>query len=152
MQGNELQETIQGLEACSYLDKPDCYHCPMGGPGFGFACRSQLRLKALSVIQQQQQKILELEAGYHAKVMSVEEAAKNAYSYFHTPDSVKPVFVQFRDKTYADETLTPPWRGGVNQRALLKEPNRYGKDFVFWTDRPSEEQMKGVEWDGTAEH
>lgn len=83
-----------------------------------------------------------------AKVMSVEEAARNAYSFYHTPDSVKPVFVQFRDETYADEALTPPWRGGVNQRALLKEPNRYGKDFIFWTDRPSPEQMKGVEWDG----
>ena len=90
----KLQETIQGLEACSYLDKPDCSHCPMGGPGFGFACRSQLRLQALSALKEQQKKIQELEAGFHARIMTVEEAAKNAYSYFHTPDSVKPVFVQ----------------------------------------------------------
>ena len=81
------------------------------------------------------------------RVMPVEEAARNAYSFYHQPDSVKPVFVQFKDKTYADEGLTPPWRGGVNQRALLKRPDAYGRDFVFWTDRPSEEQMKGVEWE-----
>ena len=80
------------------------------------------------------------------RVMTLEEARNNAYSFFYTPDSVKPVFVQFRDETYADESMTPPWRGGVNQRALLKEPDRYGKDFLFWTDRPSEDQRKDVEW------
>ena len=130
------------------MNKPDCSGCSLDGPGFGYACRDRLRLQALSALKEQQQRIQELEAGFHAKVMSVEEAAKNAYSYFHTPDSVRPVFVQFRDETYADEGLTPPWRGGVNQRALLKQPDRYGTEFVFWTDRPSPEQMKGVEWDG----
>lgn len=80
------------------------------------------------------------------RVLPVEEAARNAYSFYHQPDSVKPVFVQFRSEKYADEGLTPPWRGGVNQRALLKRPDAYGRDFVFWTDRPTEEQMKAVEW------
>lgn len=90
--------------------------------------------------------ILQLLVAQEPRVMPVEEAARNAYSFYHQPDSVKPVFVQFRDETYSDEGLTPPWRGGVNQRALLKQPNSYGKDFVFWTDRPSEEQMKAVKW------
>ena len=80
------------------------------------------------------------------RVLTLEEARNNAYSFYYTPDSVKPVFVQFRDETYADESMTPPWRGGLNQRALLKDPDRYGTDYVFWTDRPSEEQRKDVEW------
>ncbi|MBR3740594.1 MAG: hypothetical protein IKN04_09050 [Clostridia bacterium] len=140
--------TIHDLEACSFLKNPDCARCTKDGPGFGFACRDQLRMQALSALKEQQKRIQELEAGFHAKVMSAEEAAKNAYSFYHTPDSVKPVFVQFRDEIYADEGLAPPWRGGVNQRALLKRAGKYGIKFVFWTDRPSKEQMEGVEWDG----
>ena len=138
MQKVDLRENaLQCLEACSFMDDPQCSLCPQEGPGLGYACREAMRKLAIAALKAQ-----------GASVMSVEEAAKNAYSYYHMPDSVKPVFVQFRDETYRDEGLTPPWRGGVNQRALLKEPNRYGKDFVFWTDRPSEEQMKGVEWVG----
>ncbi len=141
MQRDDLREkTAQGLARCDGA-AVQLGHCPEDCPYFAESeradkCVQKLHADALSVIK-----------GYMAHAMSVEEAARNAYSYYHTPDSVKPVFVQFRDETYADEGLTPPWRGGVNQRALLKEPDRYGKDFVFWTDRPSEEQMKGVEWD-----
>ena len=139
---------LRDLEACSFLKKPDCAHCTQDGPGFGFSCRDTIRINAIAAMKALIERIKELETAQEAKALSVEEAARNAYSFYHTPDSVKPVFVQFRDETYADEGLTPPWRGGVNQRALLKEPDRYGKDFVFWTDRPSEEQMKVVEWVG----
>ena len=41
------------------------------------------------------------------------EAICNAGSFHHTPDSVRPVFVQFRAEEYQDESLTPPWRGGA---------------------------------------
>ena len=142
----DLQKTIKGLECCSLEPErlKDCRYrgCPYSdlegkGEFENFDCVAALSRDALSLLKAQE-----------PRIMTVEEAAKNAYSYFHTPDSVKPVFVQFRDKTYSDEAMTPPWRGGVNQRALLKEPDRYGKDFVFWTDRPSPEQMKVVEWDG----
>lgn len=144
------EKAVKGLACCKegvtigeefpYEPKISCENCPyepMHADPQTKNCLEQLCADALELLKSKE-----------TRVMSMEEATKNAYSYFHTPDSVKPVFVQFRDETYADEALTPPWRGGVNQRALLKEPDRYGKEFVFWTDRPSEEQMKGVEWDG----
>lgn len=147
---DKKEKVMKGLACCKvgvligeefpYEPKISCENCPyesMHADPQAKNCMEQLCEDALELLEEQE-----------PRVMSVEEAAKNAYSYYHTPDSVKPVFVQFRDKIYADEGLAPPWRGGVNQRALLKEPNRYGKDFVFWTDRPSEEQMKGVKWDG----
>ena len=80
--------------------------------------------------------------------MSLEEAMHNAYSFRQTPDSVKPVFVQFRYSEYADEGLCPPWRGGVNQRALVGRTEAYGRDYVFWTDRPTDAQMEATPWEG----
>ena len=134
---DKLQKTIKGLR-CHSEPKfgPDEYFCETC-PYDEATCGLDVPNDALSLLKAQE-----------PKVLTLEEAAQNAYNYYGTPDSVKPVFVQFRDETYSDEALTPSWRGGVNQRALLKEPNRYGMDFVFWTDRPSAEQMKGVEWDG----
>ena len=134
---DKLQKTIKGLR-CHSEPKfgPDEYFCETC-PYDEATCGLDVPNDALSLLKAQE-----------PKVLTLEEATQNAYSYYDTPDSVKPVFVQFRDETYSDEALTPPWRGGVNQRALLKEPDRYGRDFVFWTDRPSAERMKGVEWDG----
>ena len=80
------------------------------------------------------------------RMMTFEEAFHNANTYRTSPDSVKPVFVQFRFEEYADEGLCPPWRGGVNQRALLEQTGAYGLDYVFWTDRPTKEQMEAVQW------
>lgn len=141
VQKNSLfDKTVKGLNCCDGA-AVQLGHCPEGCPYLASAERAD---KCIERLHEDALKLLE---NLNARVMPVEEAAKNAYSFYHAPDSVKPVFVQFRDETYSDEGLTPPWRGGVNQRALLKQPNRYGKDFVFWTDRPSPEQMKGVEWD-----
>ena len=50
-----LDDTIKALRHCSILDKPHCKGCPMGGPGFGFACRDSLMkysLHYLSIIPQ----------------------------------------------------------------------------------------------------
>lgn len=139
---DKLGNVMKGLGCCSQGAKEPytptiryCAGCPYLKSKI--PCTRALARDALELLKEQE-----------PRVMTLEEVAQNAYSYYHTPDSVKPVFVQFRDETYSDEALTPPWRGGVNQRALLKEPNRYGMDFVFWTDRPSDEQMKGVEWVG----
>ena len=143
MQKDELRE--KAIKGCTRCDGAAVQlgHCPEDCPYFGESeradqCVAKLHADALALLKDQK-----------ARVMTFEEAAGNALSFLCTPDSVKPVFVQFKDETYADEGLTPPWRGGVNQRALLmNEPNRYGKDFVFWSDRPSKEQMRAVEWEG----
>lgn len=81
-----------------------------------------------------------------AHLMTLEEALQNSNNYKDMPDSVRPVYVQFRDWQYKDESMNPPWRGGVNQRALLKDARRYGIDFVFWTERPLAYQMEDVKW------
>lgn len=86
-----------------------------------------------------------------AKRMNVVEAIDNAMQFLDNPDSVTPVFVQFNPvfgESLNDERSAPPWRCGVNQRYLLKNnAERYGKEFVFWTSRPTEEQKASVKWD-----
>ena len=82
------------------------------------------------------------------RVLTYNEARENAWKY-HDPDSCRPVFVQFRSDMMTED-MYPPYRGGYNQRILLGQTDngrtRYGKDFVFWSDRPTKEQRKAVAW------
>jgi len=86
------------------------------------------------------------------RVLSYDEARNHAMQYMN-PDSVKPLFIEFRIKDDEDEEeLRPPWRGGYNQRCLLAPPcDRYGIDFRFWTDRPTKEQMEATSWETKTE-
>ena len=127
--------TLRDLEACSFLKKPDCASCTQDGPGFGFACRDTIRIHAIDAIKALIDRIKELEQAQQAKAMSVEEAAKNAYSYYHTPDSVKPVFVQFRDKTYSDEGLTPPMARRCESKGIAQRTGQIRQGFCI-LDRP----------------
>lgn len=80
------------------------------------------------------------------RVLSYDEARNNAMQTMN-PDSIKPLFIEFRVKDDEDdEVVHPPWRGGYNQRLMLMNPDRYGVEFRFWTDRPSVEQMEATPW------
>lgn len=46
-----LEKVIAALEACSFIDDPDCGKCYLDGPGFGFACRDQLRRFAIALLK-----------------------------------------------------------------------------------------------------
>ena len=80
------------------------------------------------------------------RVLTYEEAKENAYEYKYMPDSCKPVFLEFREKSECyTEDMCPPWRLGPNQRALL-ENDDYGKEFRFWDGRPTPKQMEDTPW------
>ena len=49
-----LEKVIDALEACSFIHDPDCSKCYLDGPGFGFACRDQLRRDAFALLKEQQ--------------------------------------------------------------------------------------------------
>ena len=125
----DKEKVIKGLEHCigdnCYGDKWS--ECKYSGHG----CIDALLEDALALLNAQEPRMMTFD---------------NANTYRTSPDSVKPVFVQFRFEEYADEGLCPPWRGGVNQRALLEHIGAYGRDYVFWTDRPTKEQMEAVQW------
>lgn len=85
-----------------------------------------------------------------ARVLTYDEAYENAWMYMDMPDSSTPVFVQFRHEVNYDEGTIPPWRGGHNQRRLLDRRDAYGSRFVFWTKRPTPEQMESMPWEDGA--
>lgn len=83
----------------------------------------------------------------NAHLMTFDEARENAMLYMN-PDSIRPVFVEYRKKYNAEEEIRPPWQAGFIQRAMIiSQRNRYGVDFRFWTDRPTEEQMESESWE-----
>jgi hypothetical protein len=128
----EREKVIKGLECCNGEAFCIGEKCPYFDDKM---CVETLHSDAIALLKAQ-----------GPRMMTLEEAFHNANTYRTSPDSVKPVFVQFRFEEYADEGLCPPWRGGVNQRELLGQTGAYGRDYVFWTDRPTKEQMEAVQW------
>ena len=59
----------------------------------------------------------------------------------------KPVFIQYRSGVLNDHdaAIVPRWKNGVEQARMIRNGG-YGEWFVFWTDRPTDEQMREVEW------
>ena len=119
-----LQKTIKGLR-CHSEPKfgPDEYFCETC-PYDEATCGLDVPNDALSLLK-----------AHEPRVMTPEEAAKNAYSYYHTPDSVKPVFVQFRDKTYSDEGLTPPMARRCESKGIAQRTGQIRQGFCI-LDRP----------------
>lgn len=138
---------MYSLERCSSSVPDACRDCEYD-KWPARICVQHLTKDALEVIKSAAKggRILSAPTVPVARMMTFNEAMNNASNFRDRPDSVRPVFVQFRAEEYRDESLTPPWRGGVNQRALLKDSTRYQKEFVFWTERPTALQMEEVEW------
>ena len=81
---------------------------------------------------------------YPARLLSLAEAKRWAYEWKKEYD-VAPVFCEFRDKEEAKNY--PPWRLGGNQRSMLENAeNDYNVEFRFWSARPSEDEMKIMQW------
>lgn len=81
--------------------------------------------------------------------MTYDEARFHATEHMN-PDSIKPLFIEFRVKYEDEEEQRPPWRDGYNQRVLLlRHEAGYGVNFRFWTDRPNVEQMEATPWENT---
>lgn len=130
----ELEKTINALGRCEsygYCEDKKCpyYEC--------VGCLELLRKDALSLIQQQQARIKELETAQTARVMTLEEAQKRVEIPLESRD---PVF-------YEDRILERAWWiwNADDRRTYL--PAIIGGIGRFWTSRPTDEQRKAVKWD-----
>lgn len=132
------EDVIRGLKCCT-KEKGICQagDCPYNGDCIRDNMNNEMLLSdALSLLMEQVPRVLSYdEARYHAM-------------QFMNPDSVKPLFIEFRIKDDEDEeAMRPPWRGGYNQRLMLMDQkDRYMVDFRFWTDRPTKELMEATAW------
>ena len=137
---SDANEVIQAL-GCLVTKQPKCVKCsynPIAGLDWPYGCiAGQVRIV---------EDARELLRQTIPRVLTYDEARDNAMRYMN-PDSVKPVFIEFREKLDEEEDDRPAWRGGYNQRVLLmNQPQNYGKAFRFWTDRPNEDQQKDAKW------
>lgn len=90
-------------------------------------------------------KLKALSKAQEPRVLTYDEARNHAMQVMN-PDSIKPLFIEFREKYDDEEEERPPWRGGYNQRLLLARSMDYNVHFRFWTDRPTPEQMEATPW------
>lgn len=146
-----------GLMACRGTNNATTcgLQCPYN-TGKTSHCIDKLMDCALALIRQQQERIIELEAGQTARVMTLEEV-NNA------ENCMEPVFVEMlRYHGKADITpdvfswrfvkhITPLTDGDIYvlqnadiNSALFEET--YNITWRCWTQRPTDEQRKAVPW------
>ena len=82
------------------------------------------------------------------RVLTEEEARKRVDDYKFLLTLASPVYIQFKPGVLSahDEAVVPRWRDGVNQEKMLRD-GEYGVWYVFWTGRPTDDQMREVKWD-----
>ena len=83
-----IEETISSLEACSFWEKPDCEKCKEVGPGFGFACREDLRIHVLALLKAQMQEISRLKN--HVDCDAAETTPNGCMGYGRGPNDDEP--------------------------------------------------------------
>jgi len=99
---------------------------------------------ALALIQKQQARIDELEAGQTARVMSLEEI-KDGESYWLSAGKefvMQPVICVHREGDARKPYITFAWQFGTFSWDL----EDYGKRWCCWTQRPTDEQREAEPW------
>lgn len=135
----DREKVIRGLEACSG-GIGSCDNCPYAYKGSMMCNRSSLMRDALALLKEQE-----------ARVMTKSEAIsypekQNAFS-----DSDKaPLYVEYKKPqpyfvkwVKADSVYF--W---MNDIELSLD---YGKEYRFWTSRPTPEQMRDTKWEADNE-
>jgi len=109
---------------------------------------------ALALINAQQERIKELEAGHTARVMTLEEVIKH---YSLPPvvlddlcwqedylQDIEPLYFDFP----VEDSFAVHWRGYQSVRKYLEDwKASYGQKWRCWTQRPTDEQRKAAEWE-----
>lgn len=126
----DREKVIQGLERCAGTD---CTGCPYQGIS---PCQNKLAEDALALLKDQE-----------ARVMTKSEAIsypekQNAFS-----DSDKaPLYVEYKKP----QPYFVKWVTADSVYLWMKDIELsldYGKEYRFWTSRPTEEQRKAVAWE-----
>lgn len=149
----QFEKVCKGLECCVLRDPDDhrrCGECPYNPHAISNEpCANGLKYNALALINAQQKRIAELEAGQTARVMSLEEAIEAV--------SKDGGIVWIEQKSHPLDVAHV-----LPTNHICDSPQRkfqdYGKEFVpkrysyrymwrCWTSWPTDEQMKETKWE-----
>ena len=149
----QYEKVEKGLEICTEsTEYGGCITCPYHADYYPNTCRYANKKDALALIQQQQERIAELEAAQTARVMTLEELdaiyqTKERHTWpFNTPPylwmivnpdvrQTRGFWICWRDITYSLENDSPFY---------VRE--NYGKVWKIWTAEPTDEQMEATPW------
>lgn len=134
-------EVISGLVKCAASECNE--KCPYNGINYG--CRSQLMLDAVELLKEQEIKSMTLE-----ELDEIYEKQDAHIWPFDTPPylwmTVNPdvrltdgFWICWRDIKYSIENDSPFY---------VRE--NYGKAWLIWTGKPTQEQVQAVKWDNFA--
>lgn len=163
------KEVIQGLTQCTQPNEGVWCICtnPVACPYLNTeCCEWHLMDDALTLLQKQQARIKELEAAQTARVMTLEEVKAIPLKRDHVwvERLVKECYREVFGKTtlfclqklehfgYEDD----PDDGGPSEGVFWITPTKqfyktrwdeYGKSFVCWTFKPTDEQREAVRWE-----
>lgn len=135
----QLEKVVKGLECCIMRDPDDelrCDICPYDG-----RCANRLKIDALALINAQQERIKELEAGQTARVMN-ENEIKSISGYiwkeYKGMHAMTAVLIE-----HGMERV--PFDGDFPTNEL--NWSLYNKAWRCWTQRPTDGQRRAAKWD-----
>jgi len=136
----QFEKVAKGLECHS--SRGDCTSdCPYMSSG---CCSEPLCADALALIQQQQERIMELEAARKARVMTLEEVHDMAWDYCYLEEEViKDNVLQKYCGKHRVKCITWP---SIASCVLTYGDDAYGKRWRCWTQRPTDEQREAEPW------
>lgn len=114
-----IDDTIKAVQCCTQI-KPDCANCPEQGPGFGIACRQDVKESVLLWLKEKAPKLLSLD---EYKAIAERPLSQR-----------EPIWLE--------------WRNGDGRWAIPQRAygGGYGRGWVAWTGKPTDEQMEAATW------
>lgn len=129
----EHEKVIKGLECCAfYFHERQCRKCPYF-PDYQ-DCRSLLIQNAKEILKAQKPRVLTL------------EEIRDGESYWFSAGkefAPRPIICVHREDDARTPHITFLWQFGMFSWRI----EDYGKRWICWTARPTEEQMKAVKWE-----
>lgn len=130
----DREKVIKGLKCCIRQmlgQQRVCDECPYDEDFNCLGCSVVLR-QAIALLKEQE-----------PHIMTREEVVEYTTGDPYTVEARAPLYVQFKN----DNEFTLGWRHAIDVGAMIgRRKERYGKTWVCWTTRPTDEQRKAVKW------
>lgn len=135
----DREKVMKGLE-CLITNETPCEGCPYNGSGY---CMKNIAKDARELLKEQEPRVMTLEEVIdHYSLPPVFVDDLNMQEDYM--EDISPLYFDFPDH---DDPWTVHWRGYHAVRKYLDDwKASYGKKWICWTKKPTEEQRKAVKW------
>lgn len=142
----DREKVIKGLECCACMNGSACRECPyssecIAGEATYQTGTAHLAADALELLKEQEPRVLTLEEVVdHYSLPPIFVDDFNAQENYLK--DIKPLYFDFLDN---DNPWAVHWRDYDSaSEYIYKRKSSYGKKWMCWTEKPTEEQRKAV--------